>query len=272
MKGSPARIAKRITLSAISRQWDAVAPARDHQLRSGADLSFSYVLVPSIERLARSADWSHVLDAGCGTGVLTERLARHADRIVGVDMSAASIRLARESPTKPANVRYVASTLQRFTHEHEPPRFSLIVANMLLQDAPNLASTLTALAQLLTTSGQLIATVTHPFFWPAYWDYDRQPWFNYERETAIEAPFRISLRQRSLGCTTHFHRPLSMYVTSLTQAELTLDSLVEPRPAPEVAKRYPSSWRYPRFMALRCVRLTMSLPSIPEPPRGASQQ
>jgi SAM-dependent methyltransferase len=195
----------KIRLRDLTREWDAVADLREEQIVSRTDLSFHLVLVPELERLARDANWSRVLDAGCGTGVLTSRLARRAKEVVGVDMSRASIEIANARHAA-SNITYVRSTLERYVAGLDHPTFTLAVCNMTLMTVPKLTMFAAAIARSLRPGGTFLFTVTHPWFWPAYWGYDKAPWFDYNRELAIEAPFRISLQDSPL-MTTHFHRP-----------------------------------------------------------------
>ncbi|MBV9126130.1 MAG: methyltransferase domain-containing protein [Planctomycetes bacterium] len=55
-----------------------------------------------------------VLDLACGTGLLTRRLARRVDSVVGLDASAAMLREAR-SRTRAANVRYLQGDFRDFS-------------------------------------------------------------------------------------------------------------------------------------------------------------
>ena len=124
------------------------------------------------------------------------------------------------------------------------------VAVMTLMTAPDLRGLAKALAGLLRTHARFIATLTHPCFWPRYWGYEREPWFRYDRETFIEAPFVISKRQTDLR-TTHIHRPLEHYLTVFAEEGFVLDALAEPMPAPDVQSLYPRRWEFPRFLGLR---------------------
>jgi 2-polyprenyl-3-methyl-5-hydroxy-6-metoxy-1,4-benzoquinol methylase len=196
MTAFSAREAPRKTLNDVAREWDAVADKRDYQIRTGADISYARVLVPEILKLARGADWSLVFDGGCGSGTLTEILAKQAVGVVGVDISRRSVAIAQSSPLKSHNVRYVATSIERFSERYDGGRFSLAVLNVMLQDTPNLRPTLSAVASLLRPGGTLVATLTHPCFWPDYWGYARKPWFRYERETAIKRLSASPLRAK----------------------------------------------------------------------------
>jgi 2-polyprenyl-3-methyl-5-hydroxy-6-metoxy-1,4-benzoquinol methylase len=238
------------SIATTTKEWDALAATRDVQLRSGQDLSFTHVLKPAVLRLCAGARWTSVVDAGCGTGVLTETLARHAKQIVGVDPSRASIEIARTH----SSLSYVVSTIEAFAQLRRGA-FTLAVSNMVLATVPQLGRTLGALAALLRVDGRLVFSVPHPWFWPAYWGYDSAPWFTYKEEIAIEGAFRISLDGGNKRRSTHVHRSLEQYIAALHRARLVLENVAEPFPTLSMQRRYPHPWRTPRFLLIRCRRI-----------------
>jgi 2-polyprenyl-3-methyl-5-hydroxy-6-metoxy-1,4-benzoquinol methylase len=68
---------------------------------------------------------SRVLDVGCGEGVLTRELAVNARSVLGVDLDASSIDLARAT-TFETNVEYVCADVLR--HPFEPASFDAVVS------------------------------------------------------------------------------------------------------------------------------------------------
>jgi 2-polyprenyl-3-methyl-5-hydroxy-6-metoxy-1,4-benzoquinol methylase len=238
-------------LRTLEREWDAVAELRHRQIESGEDLSYHHVLVPAILELAADCDASRVLDAGCGVGFLTERIARGAGETIGIDMSAASIALARRHHAGAGNVRFVQTTIEEC--ELEQPA-TLAVSNMTLMSIVDLPAVLASLYRNIAPGGAFVFTTTHPWFWPRYCGYDDDPWFAYEREMSIEWQYHTSLMAGSGPAVTHVHRSLARYWEALAAAGFAPDALVEPLPPPAVAALYPAPWKFPRFLAMRCLR------------------
>ncbi len=245
---------ERRTQADIAKEWDEIADIRDQQIESGQDVSFHHVLKPVVLDLLRGCDLDYVLDVGCGTGHLTKVLASAAGSVVGIDISNVSVRHARVHCQGLENATFSTCSVQELAEQSPERRFSAIVANMVFMCAADLEQVMHAVMQQLRPRGALVFTVTHPCFWPRYWGYDDEDWFDYSREIFIQAPFRISNDSQCEHWTTHIHRPLERYFGILIRSGLTVERLCEPIPSPLVQRHYPEPWRYPRFLAVRCSR------------------
>lgn len=259
----------------IAAEWDELAPVRRDQIQSGKDLSFTHVLLPCIKELTETADWTSVLDVGCGTGTLAKEVYnRVEDYLVGVDISSVSLDVARSqleayelirrthhSPIegqkgtlngKAPVASLVNESIQEYGKKEERhDAFTLALANMTLMDVLDLKGAVTSVARLLEPGGTFVLTITHPCFWPKYKEYESADWFEYMEEIVIEAPFEISLGERACPAT-HVHRPLSTYLRTLRQAGFAVETIEEPTPPPQVEGEYPSDWTFPHFLAVRC--------------------
>jgi SAM-dependent methyltransferase len=102
------------TTAFVASEWDRIAPVRARQIESGADHSAREVLAPAVITLLGHT--ASILDVGCGTGWLASILSDHTERVVGVDASRASVRLARRAVRKP-NVRFVHAPIEQLTKE-----------------------------------------------------------------------------------------------------------------------------------------------------------
>lgn len=89
-------------------------------------------------RLAREAgQHDRVLDACCGTGGLTFRLAQHCKKVVGVDLSPANIQFAetRKREVGADNIEFLVRDVARIaTHVSQP--FDLVTVVMALHEMP----------------------------------------------------------------------------------------------------------------------------------------
>lgn len=244
------------TLSDVAREWDVLSPIRARQLASGLDLSYDTVLVPTVKRLLGPLSGStRLLDVGCGTGTLTAMLAVEAGQTVAVDPSPDSVAVARQLLQVNGvgdKVDLITTSVEAYA-DSATRRFDCIVANMTLMDAPDLRATMRAIAKLADVGARFVWTVTHPWFWPRYCGYDREPWFNYAREQFVEGEFKISNGRTGL-ISTHVHRPLHLYTGEITGAGFQIQAIEEPLPDSATMAKYPEPWQFPRFLASLTMR------------------
>lgn len=239
------------TTNEIAAEWDQLAPFRQRHFDEQLDITFHEVLCPHILDIATTVEASSAVDVGCGTGVLSLKLADSFELVVGIDPSRKSIDIARERAGDA--VRYHASSIEEFASNNSA-QFELAVANMTLSACVNLGSAVSGIARVLTEGGVFIGTVPHPFFWPMYWGYSNADWFQYQKEQAIEAPFKISAESTGRS-STHLHRPLAMYVQAFVDAGLQIVGTKELMPSEETQAKYTKRWKYPRFLSFEAKKL-----------------
>ncbi|MFC1903737.1 class I SAM-dependent methyltransferase [Chloroflexota bacterium] len=245
-----------VNQSEIIKQWDEIARLRADQIQKSRDLSYTYVLVPTILKLSTQSDFTAVIDIGCGPGFLIKKLCSKARRFVGIDMSKEMIKIAKAQCANLVNVEIRNSTIENFARNTKMPSFTLAIANMSLMTTLRLDKVLRAVAHLLRPKAHFIFTITHPYFWPFYHGYASKNWFDYKKETLIEDIFRISLESPESGPKTiHVHRPLEQYLCSLAKSGFVVDQICEPMPSEDIRAKYPKLWKYPRFLGMRCIRV-----------------
>jgi SAM-dependent methyltransferase len=241
-------------IETLRSEWDQIVKYRHYQISSGEDISFNNVLLPTIKKLLNGIYITKAVDIGCGSGDLTIYLLEYSEKVVGIDFSPCSIRIAKELYSNSINIDFFESSVEEYVNSANEKSFSLAVANMSLMTMPNLREIANAIKNILDLGGILIATIPHPAFWPKYWGYENDNWFNYNSEIAIEAPFRIS-KETLEFVTTHFHRPLEYYTECFSSVGFVLEHLLEPWPNEDVMSLYPEPWEYPRFLALKWTRI-----------------
>jgi 2-polyprenyl-3-methyl-5-hydroxy-6-metoxy-1,4-benzoquinol methylase len=242
-------LARRVTSrrqTDITQEWDAIASVRHRQIACGKDLSYHHVLIPSITGALSLLNWVSLLDVGCGTGHLSNLLARSSQNVTGIDPSRASIEIAREMNNDYPNVHLLQETVEDYA-QHSHSQHDVAVANMVLMDCLDLPAVVGAIAAVTKPGGTLIATITHPWFWPKYWAYEQESWFRYHDEVIIQAPFVISAESTD-HFTTHVHRPLEVYFSCLQTHGFQVTRLSEPLPPPEIESQYPTPWTFPRYL------------------------
>jgi SAM-dependent methyltransferase len=239
------RTLDRKTLSEITGEWDALAPLRLKQITSGADISYNRVITPALMSLIDNFKLSRALDAGCGTGVFTGRLSEFASEVVGIDPSEKSIEIAKSLRLNRAT--FIQSTAEEYSTDHMDS-FDVVIANMVLMDVLSLNDFLTACKRMLVARGIFAFSITHPCFWPEYYGYSNETWFDYGSEIIVESPFRISADRIGSLVSTHIHRPLSAYFDSFIRCGFSVRAIAEPKPPDDTDETYRAAWKFPRYI------------------------
>jgi 2-polyprenyl-6-hydroxyphenyl methylase / 3-demethylubiquinone-9 3-methyltransferase len=145
---NPAEVAKFERLA--SRWWDADGESRPlHDLNP---VRFGYIA----ERV--SLDSVRALDVGCGGGLLSESLARAGASVIGIDLAAAVLDVARlhllesglEVDYRETSVESLAATLGA--------QFDVITCLEMLEHVPDPASVIRACSDLLKPGGRLFVS------------------------------------------------------------------------------------------------------------------
>ncbi len=88
-----------------------------------------------LDGLGRPTRWRRALDFGCGVGRLSQALTAHADEVVGVDISAPMLEIARRIDRTDSRCLFVhndTADLHRFPDGH----FDLVYTALVLQHLP----------------------------------------------------------------------------------------------------------------------------------------
>jgi ubiquinone/menaquinone biosynthesis C-methylase UbiE len=102
-----------------------------------------------------------VLDAGCGEGYLSRKLARLGARVTGVDFSREMLVLAEERTDRDLGIRYLHGDCQSMGFL-DADSFDIVVSNMVLQDLPDYRAALRSIHRVLVTGGFFLFSITHP--------------------------------------------------------------------------------------------------------------
>ena len=166
----------------MSDSWDDYAQDWDNNpdVIQYAQLAF--------ETLSQRYDVSglKVLDFGCGTGLLSEKLAQAGAHVVSVDPSIKMIEILVNK--KISQVQVLACEISPQTIAAEPllsNDFDLVVASSVCTFLPDFSITLASIASLLKPEGVFVQ-----------WDWmssDANPNFGFDRQTILQAYERAGL-------------------------------------------------------------------------------
>jgi len=251
-----------INESDVGQYWDANSEVWTEQVRKGNDLYRELFNNPSMFELLGSVANRRVLDAGCGEGRNTRRLASLGALVVGVDISPAMIAAARDAEA--GSPQGIAYHLGSFSHMPflADGSFDAAVAFMSLMDAPDYHGALLELHRVLVSEGLLCYNITHPCFVT-----EGMSWINNEEGAAHrlavgnyfkKEPYVDKWRfSASTGASNlrefqvpYFPRTLSEYLNGLLAVGFRIVEIREPRPTEEDCRRYPALERWRKHAAI----------------------
>jgi predicted TPR repeat methyltransferase len=131
----------------VARLFDDYAPRFDKHLTDNLGYRAPALIAEALSSVAPGRRFASVLDLGCGTGLMGEALRGRADRLAGVDLSAAMIAKARE---RGLYDRLVIGDAVAMLGREPSGVFDLIVAADALVYTGDLAPLFTAVATALT--------------------------------------------------------------------------------------------------------------------------
>jgi 2-polyprenyl-3-methyl-5-hydroxy-6-metoxy-1,4-benzoquinol methylase len=148
------------------RAWEQNAAYWDEHIGEGNDF-VETLIWPATQRLLELRPGERVLDAGCGNGLYSRRLAAMGADVVAFDFSSELIERARERTTEHAErIEYLVldATDEAALLTLGERRFDAAICQMALFDIADIQPLMSALARLLRPGGRLVFSVIHPCF------------------------------------------------------------------------------------------------------------
>ncbi|USQ79443.1 class I SAM-dependent methyltransferase [Ornithinimicrobium faecis] len=177
---------------------------------------------PEMLRLAGEVEGLRVLDAGCGSGPLTQALRDRGALVSGFDLSPAMVALAKERLGSEADVRVGDLSDPLPYGEGE---FDLVTVSLALHYVKDWAPTLAELRRVLTPGGQLLVSIIHPFGYAASY-----PDGDYFALTQYSEDYEFG---ETTAVMTYWHRPLQDVLNTFIRAGLRITSVTEPAAVPD---------------------------------------
>lgn len=183
-----------------------------------------------LEALIGDVAGQRICDLACGQGRVARYLAAQGSSVVGVDLSAKLLAIARRhEETAPQGIEYLHADVQRLDGAAFEP-FDGVVCSMALMDIPDLAVTARSVAHLLRPNGWFAFSILHPCFHTSQSGEIETP--DGPARTIsryfVEGHWRSDTRPGPPGKVGAYHRTLSTYVNTLSDAGLQLERLSEP--------------------------------------------
>ncbi len=239
--------AKSIAIDAyavLAQRYDALAPGKPHN---------GLYERPATHALLGDVDGRVVLDAGCGSGIGSEMLARSGGKITGIDVSPQMLELAK-ARCKKLDVTFIQADLSHPLDFLADASFDKTISSLALDYLPDLNPVFSELARVTKPGGTLVFSMSHPM----------RDWAD-ERARGGKNYFETNL----WGChwkgfghphpfVQSYRRPLMDIVNPLIENGWLLEQIVEPLPVARMKDKDPALFAElslePCFICIRAKR------------------
>jgi ubiquinone/menaquinone biosynthesis C-methylase UbiE len=212
-------------------------------------------LFVSITELMGDVSGLRICDLACGEGRSARHLARSGAAVVGIDVSARLLEIAKAREGT-AIVSYVLDDA-RYLASVADESFDGVLGHLALMDIADLQATVLAVARVLRPGGWFVFSILHPCFntpcSDEEMDANERLW---RRVTGYweEGYWLSATRPGPPGRVGSFHRTLSTYFKALVDAGFVVERVDEPRATGRLAENRPIWAEVPAFLATRCAR------------------
>jgi len=233
-----------------SARYDAVA---DFYERFAPDVYDDPPMAALLQLIGDVTDL-RLLDLACGHGRLARELARRGGRVVGVDISAALLDLARARETEqPLQIAYVhadAASPETLAGEIVDG----VVCSFGLSDIDDLDGVSATVARVLHPGGFFAFSILHPCF-PGWEAKQAKPSWSPACGYYAEGWWRATTPAHGLRPKVGAnHRMLSSYLNTFARHKLTIEQIVEPPPPSDWLAEPPNVGPVPVYLVARCRR------------------
>ena len=209
---------------------------------------------PTVETLMGDVAGQRICDLACGQGRVARSLAERGASVVGVDLSAKLLEIARRHEhAEPRGIEYLQADARSL--DTVPDRaFDGVICFMALMDIPDVAPTLHTVARILRPGGWFIFAILHPCYHTPRSGEMASPegWLRIVGDYFAEGYWRSESRTGPPGKVGAYHRMLSTYMNTLIDAGLTLERVIEPPATAALAEARPIWAEVPAVLVARC--------------------
>lgn len=179
-----------------------------------------------------------IVELGCGGGQNSIALAKQGANVIGIDYSSTQIQNAKSNAKKHSvSVDFFEFDLNKKI-PIESDKIDIIISSFLIEYIRDIKSFTKEINRILKTGGICVICDLHPFLSPHDIINIHQSFrfseTDYFSETRINFDWRFE--DGSKYEFERFHRPLGAYLSSFKDANLSLESIIEPRVFDDIEK------------------------------------
>ncbi len=215
--------------------WGKVAEWYDDLLEKDPDSYQRQVILPNLLRLLDVHKGDTIVDLACGQGFFTRAFFQPGVRVIGIDLAAELIALAKKN--SPKEIQYIVSSADQVLDikNNSVDKVTIVLA---LQNIENINGVLQECRRILKPHGALLLVLNHSAFRvlkESSWGWDEQQKIQYRRIDRYLSESKVKIQMhpstssgRDPGeYTISFHRPLQFYFKALHKQGFAVTRLEE---------------------------------------------
>ena len=252
----------------IRDQWESNAEAFSGLIDGEGTPHHKKILNPCVEELLGDVKGKQLLDAGCGEGYLSRYYAKKGAIVTAIDLSQRLIETSEQLTDDGVTIDYRVDNVC-YIESVPNGEFDLILSNLVLLNVPCLDDAIREFQRVLKVGGILVFSIVHPafnFYGPGSWEMgEKDPdtkrreglYFKVDRyfeEEEYEKYWKTKQGDKFPEPISFFHRTLSTYLNSLSNAGFRLLEFVEPKPIDE-DQFFDRERRVPFFAVFKATRI-----------------
>lgn len=200
--------------------------------RKNKNLQSDFLIRPPILKICGDVAEKSILDAGCGQGYLSIRLAKKGAIVQGIDLSPQMIEEANTSNLHP-NITYVQGDVMNIGQIYQNQKFDIIIVSMVFPyfKKQQISSFIDRAGKMLNPGGKIIIANTHPSFgiipFKSGWvtiDHDENGYFKNKKYKA-----RLFNGDKQSFPVNAFHCSMSDLINPIISAGLIIKDFIEPK-------------------------------------------
>ena len=242
--------------------WDDVAAWYAGLVGPQGSRNHRGAILPAVLELLAPRPREHVLDVGCGPGVLAPHLHAAGARLTGIDASERLIKVARQRHGRLGRFLVGDAAALDTNPVLAASAFDAATFVMSIQDMAPLDAVLRSAGTLLGPHARIVMVMSHPCFRvprQSGWGHDPDRQLQYRRIDRYLTPLAVPMPNRSMKgkATRSHHRPLGDYVNELAANGFRIEVLREialPEGRAATRAEQGAFREIPMFLALRAVR------------------
>ena len=249
----------RFDADGVREEWDYAADAYAKGQADGRDYYRLEFFGPYQIAMCGDVAGKSLLDVGCGSGYFSRAMAERGAKVTGIDLSPRMIEHARELG---GSITYDVLDAAKIDTRFPAASFDLATACLTLQDVPEPAQALKAIAKVLRPGGRFISSIEHPFSSTPFrqWQRDdakKKKWLCIDRYFDRGAVPYTWKRWSYEFTTRALHVTLEDWVAWTVDAGFAIRGLREPKPSEQSVREHPDladAARVPYFLIFDLVR------------------